>query len=334
VPRADRPLVSVVTPVYNGEKTIARCIESVLSQTYSNFEYVIVNNRSTDGTLAIAREFAARDQRVRIHDNADFLSVFDNHNHALALVCDTGKYIKVVAADDWLYPACLEEMVRVAETYPTTAVVSSYGLCGSRVGWDGLPYPSTFLSGRDACRMYLLHDIKAFGNPTTSLLRSSVVRARQPFYKLGNYHADTEAVLELLTEHDFGFVHQVLSYRTGGEESRTTHSLRSLSTHAAENVEELIRFGPAFLTEDELARRLREEMRKYYQFLADGVIRFRGRAWWEYHRTRMQAIGRPINRGRLAGYLLAAAADRVLNPKRTVEGMARTVARRFAGAAH
>ena len=54
------PLVSVVTPVYNGETYLAACIESVLSQSYSNWEYVIVNNCSTDRTLDIASDYAAR----------------------------------------------------------------------------------------------------------------------------------------------------------------------------------------------------------------------------------------------------------------------------------
>lgn len=329
--RTAEPLVSVITPVYNGEKTLARCIESVLAQTYSNFEYVIVNNCSTDGTLEIARRHAARDPRIRIHDNTEFLGVDDNHNHAFGLVCNSGKYIKVVQSDDWLYPACIEALVSVAEAYPTTGIVSSYALCGARVGWDGLPYPSTFVRGRDACRMYLLDDIKAFGGPSTSLLRSSVVRDRQPFYKPGNHHSDTEAILDLLTEHDFGFVHQVLSYRSRGADSPTTQSLQSLHTHAAENVEQLVRFGPAFLSESEFRQRLREQTREYYQFLADGAIRMRGRAWWSYHRQRMQSVGTPISHARLAAYILAAAADRVLNPKRTLEGVARVVTRRFAG---
>jgi hypothetical protein len=251
-----------------------------------------------------------------------------------ALVCNSGKYIKVVAADDWLYPTCITELVRVAEAHPTTGIVSSYALCGSRVGWDGLPYPSTFVRGRDACRMYLLDDIKAFGGPTTSLLRASVVRDRQPFYKPGNHHADTEAVLDLLTEYDFGFVHQVLSYRTSGEDSRTTHSLQELNTHAAETVEQLVRFGPTYLSEAELARRLRQQTREYYRFLAEGTIRIHGRAWWDYHRQRMEAAGTPISRIRLAGYVLSAAADRVLNPKRTLEGVARAVIGRFAGPGH
>ena len=51
------PLVSVVTPVYNGGKFLRECIESVLSQTYQNFEYIILNNSSTDDTLEIAEDY-------------------------------------------------------------------------------------------------------------------------------------------------------------------------------------------------------------------------------------------------------------------------------------
>ncbi|NIV53907.1 MAG: glycosyltransferase, partial [Gammaproteobacteria bacterium] len=63
------PFVSVVTPVYNGAKFLPECIESVLAQSYTNWEYIVVNNKSTDDTLAIAEDYARRDPRVRVHDN-------------------------------------------------------------------------------------------------------------------------------------------------------------------------------------------------------------------------------------------------------------------------
>ena len=63
------PLVSVVTPVYNGETTLCECIESVLAQTYPNWNYVIVDNCSTDRTHDIAQEYAVKDARIRVHRN-------------------------------------------------------------------------------------------------------------------------------------------------------------------------------------------------------------------------------------------------------------------------
>jgi glycosyltransferase involved in cell wall biosynthesis len=321
--------VTVTTPVYNGEKLLSQCIESVLAQTYSNLEYVIVNNCSTDRTLEVARHFADRDSRIRIHDNTEFLSVVDNFNNAFNLACSGGKYIKAVGADDWLFPTCIEELVCVAEAYPTVGMVSSYVLSGTRVGFDGLQYPSTFVKGRDAGRMYLTGSVAPFGGPSASLLRSSVVRDRRPFYKVGNYHGDTEAYLDLLREHDFGFVHQVLSYRRRGEESRTTHFLRRVNSYAASNVEVLVRYGPSYLSEAELAPRLRDEWHRYYQFLADSVVRLGGRELWDYHRDRMERLGTPISYPKLARYVMAATADRALNPKRTLEGVVRTLVQRF-----
>src|ERR1039457_6206099 len=115
---SERPLVSVVTPVYNGEPYLTECIESVLAQTYSNWEHIIVNNCSTDRTLEIALEYAKKDNRIRVHNNRDFVGVIANHNLAFGLIAADSKYCKVVSADDWLFPECVTKMVCLAETNP------------------------------------------------------------------------------------------------------------------------------------------------------------------------------------------------------------------------
>jgi glycosyltransferase involved in cell wall biosynthesis len=114
-----RPLVSVVTPVYNGEKYLAECIESVLTQTYDNWEYVIVNNCSTDRSAEIAKKFAQKDRRIRIQDNKQFLNLGQNWNHAVKQISAKSRYCKIVHADDWLFPNCLLEMVKLAEEHPS-----------------------------------------------------------------------------------------------------------------------------------------------------------------------------------------------------------------------
>ena len=62
----------------------------------------------------------------------------------------------MVGADDWLFPHCITEMVKLAEQYPNVGMVTSYVLAGTRVGWDGLPYPSTVMKGQEVCRLRLL----------------------------------------------------------------------------------------------------------------------------------------------------------------------------------
>ena len=78
------PLVSVVTPFYNTVDYLAACIRSVLGQTYPNFEYLLVNNCSTDGSLEVAERFAAVDKRIRLITNSHHLPQLPNYNAALA----------------------------------------------------------------------------------------------------------------------------------------------------------------------------------------------------------------------------------------------------------
>src|SRR5436309_574877 len=113
------PLVSILTPVYNGAEFLGECIESVLRQTYQNYEYIIVNNRSTDGTLAIALAYASRDSRIRVHTNENFVGVIENHNTAFNLMSPQAKYCKVVSADDSIFPNCVERMVELGQDHPS-----------------------------------------------------------------------------------------------------------------------------------------------------------------------------------------------------------------------
>ena len=109
-----QPLVSVVTPVFNTEKYLSECIESVLAQSYENWEYVIVNNCSTDRSLDIAQSYAENDPRIRIHNNKDHLSLLQNSNHALRQISPESKYCKVIHADDWIFKDCIKKMVEIA----------------------------------------------------------------------------------------------------------------------------------------------------------------------------------------------------------------------------
>src|SRR5262245_8491275 len=92
----DEQLVSVVTPFYNTVDYLAECIESVLGQTYQNFEFLLVNNCSNDGSLEIAQKFASLDRRIRLHNNADFRTQVANYNGALELISPESRYTKIV----------------------------------------------------------------------------------------------------------------------------------------------------------------------------------------------------------------------------------------------
>src|SRR4051812_18109642 len=117
-----RPVVSVVTPVFNGERYLVECIDSVLAQTFREWEYVIVDNCSSDRTLEIARRYAAADSRIRVFTTQEFVGAIENHHRAFALISPHSLYCKVVSADDWIFPDCLRRMVAIAESHPTVGI--------------------------------------------------------------------------------------------------------------------------------------------------------------------------------------------------------------------
>jgi glycosyltransferase involved in cell wall biosynthesis len=324
------PLVSVVTPVYNGEQYLRECIESVLAQTYTHWDYTIVNNCSTDRTLDIAREYAARDPRIRIHSNETFVYVIENHNIAFRQISPQSKYCKVVAADDWLFPECLEKMVCLAEEHPSVAIVGAYGLFGTKVAWDGLPYPSTVVPGCEVCRSKLLEGLYVFGAPTSLLFRSDIARSRHTFYNESHLHADKEVCFEFLEHHDFGFVHQVLTFTRVREDSLTSLSQR-FQMSLPGILHDLVKYGPKYLSEEELKLRIREHLRDYYHYLGWQVYKRRGREFWSYHRGKLAELGYPLNTARLAASVISYALDIVLNPMKTVKRTVRWLLRILPG---
>jgi glycosyltransferase involved in cell wall biosynthesis len=322
------PLVSVVIPVYNGEKFIADAIRSVQAQTYENWDLTIGNNCSTDGTVAIAEEFAARDRRIRVVTYPKFVSVVDSHNNAFNLISPNAKYGKILGADDLLFPTCLEAMVQVAEAHPTVGMVVSYVLSGNRVLGRNYAFPDTFVPGREVGRYRFLKDISLFSGPSQSMIRADVVRERQPFYNPVNYAGDIEAYLELLQRHDLGFVHQVLTYVRVGPESRTTSYLSRIEAAEVARMDEITKFGDYYLTPEERARCLAQATRGYYCFLGRNIWELRKKEFWDYHLNHVTKLGYPPRYSLIAGYALLRLLDLVGNPLRTVQGFARRVANR------
>jgi glycosyltransferase involved in cell wall biosynthesis len=110
------PRVSVGLPVFNGENFIGDAIASVLAQTFADFELIVQDNASTDGTADICAAFAARDPRVRYFRNRTNLGAAPNYN--LAFERAHGRYFKWLAHDDYLEPTYLAETVRVLDKRP------------------------------------------------------------------------------------------------------------------------------------------------------------------------------------------------------------------------
>lgn len=266
----NRPLVSVVTPVHNGAKYIRECIESVLRQTYENFEYVVMENCSTDGTLEIVQEYSARDPRIRVFAPDELVGPDLNANRAVRQIDASSRYVKIVHADDWLYPECVDRMVDLAERHPSVGVVGAYRLEETRVSLDFLPPSLSVVSGRDVCRSSLLGRPWGylFGSPTATMLRAELVRARERLYPEDNpLQSDWEACYQLLETSDFGFVHQVLTFTRRHDETVSRRYWRA-GAELPGQIRLLMRYGPVYLTRSEHERRLAVLLFEYARFLA------------------------------------------------------------------
>ena len=124
------PRVSVLMTAYNRASFIASAIESVLAQTFADFELVVVDDCSTDGTPEVARRFEQRDPRVRVHVNEQNLGDYGNRNRAATLA--RAPLFKYHDSDDLMYPHCLDVMVSMMSSEPR----ASFGLSKGST-WPG-----------------------------------------------------------------------------------------------------------------------------------------------------------------------------------------------------
>lgn len=106
-----QPLISVIIPVYGVEKYISQCLESVINQTYKNLEVIVVNDGTKDRSAEIAKEYAAKDSRIKVYDFENGgLSVARNRGLEIA----TGEYISYLDSDDWLDTKMYETLLEAA----------------------------------------------------------------------------------------------------------------------------------------------------------------------------------------------------------------------------
>lgn len=287
------PFVSVVTPFYNTREYLSECIESVLRQTYQNWEYVLVDNCSDDGSSQIAAQYACRfPDKIRLICTESFLTQVQNYNFALSCISSNSRYCKMVQADDLLFPDCIQKMLEVALPRPNVGIVAAYLLEGDKIRLDGLPYPSPELLGRHVGRLYFLEDTYLFGSPTSLLVRSDLIRSRIPFFE-ERYapFEDGHACFDLLRACDFGFVHQVLTYSrddNGGIMSRVSRFGLKLFLHLSM----LVAHGKDYLSKEEYDLCLKCAEREYFIHLTKAACALRpeSRDFWEFHRTGLASI--------------------------------------------
>jgi len=121
---SNNPLVSVIMPAYNAEKYVGLAIESILNQSYKNFEFIVIDDASSDKTTEIIRTFQKKDQRIIVIINKKNIGVTKSLNKAVKRA--RGKYIIRMDADDWAYPERFALQVNLMEHHPDVVVSGSY----------------------------------------------------------------------------------------------------------------------------------------------------------------------------------------------------------------
>jgi len=167
------PAVSVLVTVYNRENYLAQCLDSILASTYSDYEIIVVDDRSSDTSAAIASEYASRNSRISFHQNEVNLGDYANRMQAANQAC--GKYLKYVDADDLIYPHGLGVMVSAMEANPQAAL----GISHSRPE-DQQPYP-WLLDPHESWKKEFLGDGCMGSGPTGAIIR------RDRFFEIGGF---------------------------------------------------------------------------------------------------------------------------------------------------
>lgn len=146
------PKVSVIMPLYNVEKYLEKCVDSILNQTYTNFEIIMCDDCSSDNTLKKAYELAKKDCRIIVLENHENLKAAATRNKCIEH--STGKYVLIQDADDYSDKTRMEKEVNILENNPEFSFVSSAiyrfnenGIWGEYNPWSEKPKNKDFLWG-------------------------------------------------------------------------------------------------------------------------------------------------------------------------------------------
>lgn len=237
------PKVSVCIDSFNYGRFLPEAIDSVLAQTFGDFEIVIADDCSTDDSFAIAQRYAAQDSRIRAVQNAPNLGMVRNRNAGLTLA--RGEYVKTLHADDFLTkPTALAEMVAVLEKHPAVVLVASARQIVDESArplevWSSFEKMQRPIAGVGVINRCLFEQRNLIGGPSAVMFRRSL--GGRGFDEDFFVMADLEMWFHLLEQGCFYYLEEPLcAFRQHGRQQ--TEKDRSSLTPALENRELLRRY--------------------------------------------------------------------------------------------
>lgn len=248
------PLVSVIVPVYNAEKYIPQCVDSILGQTLRDIELILVNDCSKDNSLELLNDYARRDPRVKVIDLPQNGGVANARN--VALTAAQGEFTAFVDSDDWMDADRYETMYNLAKEYDVDAVMDGYVVCDD-AGHTKATCPLTkelqIIPGRQMINEMFFGSISA-NAPWHGIYKSAIVKALRFQHIRGedivfnfDYYARAARVC-LLPSSSYHYRQLATSLSRGYVPPESIFSLRGVEACAAylKNNDELRRLVPDF----------------------------------------------------------------------------------------
>lgn len=214
-------LVSIVLPIYNGEKYMRQSIDSVINQTYKNWELIIIDDCSMDNTAEIAKEYSREDKRIRYYRNDYNLKLPKGLNRGFSLA--KGEYLTWTSDDNLYFPTAIERMVKLLESEHTDFVFASCDIIdeiGNKTGIIQAP--------KEKYKDYILcyHYVGA-----------CFLYTREVYEVIGDYNPDKflaedyDYWVRIFCKFDVSNIQEVLyKYRMNAESLSSTHSNEEVSS--------------------------------------------------------------------------------------------------------
>jgi glycosyltransferase involved in cell wall biosynthesis len=290
------PQISICIPTYNGREHLKECLDSVRAQTFSDFEVVICDDQSSDGTLDFTRELAQGDERFRFIQNPRRFGLVGNWNNCMEQA--RGEWIKFVFQDDIIENVCLERLLASCQRYRC-----AFGFCRRHVLFDDLASNHThdffeshqamldsnygaedsFIDGRSFARMAIRRmNWNPVGEPTVVLFNRSVLKDYGMFVPAMIQSCDAEYWLRLGS--NVGVVHvaeRLATFRIHGKS--TSSQNMSKRDYRASLLDPLVMHY--LVLHEKHFRTLRREL-----FHSSGRFVNWWRLIWSAHRARSVAI--------------------------------------------
>jgi len=222
------PLVSVLMPVYNAEKYLCESIDSILNQTYQNFEFIIINDGSTDGSADIVRSY--KDPRIIFVDNPKNSGLVSVLNHGLDIA--HGKYIARMDADDISLPERFEKQVKFMERHRNVGICGTFFRVFGRVGYieTKKAYP----------KLKDMREPSPLGHPTVMMRKSVLDKYHLRYDPRYKYAEDYELWTRAVEYTKIANLKDVLlNYRWSGDNVSITHNIEQM--HVSELIKQKVR---------------------------------------------------------------------------------------------